>query len=119
MTNKKKEIWTIDELVSLTDTIQSKEIEYNGKVLPIQWCELTEAEEPKVALPSEDLSEEEKNAHFTKMAGQRVSSMMNKANLKNPDGKTIDEEDYPKLPTTLRYRISNTVMGIDSVKTDF
>ena len=55
------------------------------------------------------------------MAGKRVSSMMNKANLKNPDGKTLDEEDYPKLPTTLRYRISNRVMGVEtpSIKTDF
>ena len=121
MPNKKKEIWTIDELVSLTETVQSKEIEFNGKVFPIQWCELTEAEEPKVALPSEALSEEEKNAHFTKMAGQRVTSMIQKANLKNPEGKTLDEEDYPKLPTTLRYRISNAVMGVEtpSVKADF
>ena len=32
-----KEMWTIDELVSLTQTVQSAEIEYQGKVLPVQW----------------------------------------------------------------------------------
>ena len=116
----KKEVWTIDELVSLTDKSQEKEIEYNGKILPIQWCELTEAEEPKMSLPSENLSEEDRNAHFTKMATHRVLSMIGKANGKNPKGQTFEEEDYGKLPTTLRYRISNTVMGVDNqLKSDF
>ena len=55
MTNEKKtEIWTIDELVSLTENVQSKDIEYNGKTVPVQWCELTEAEEPKLSLPDEN-----------------------------------------------------------------
>jgi hypothetical protein len=109
-TEKKAEIWTIDELVSLTEKVQSIELEYSGKVLPIQWCELTEAEEPKLALPEEDLSEEDKNSHYAKLASNRVLAMINKANDKNPDGKTVDNAVWEKLPTTLRWRISNTIL---------
>ena len=36
------EFWNIDELVALTDEVQTSEIEYNGKQLKIQYCELTE-----------------------------------------------------------------------------
>ena len=35
---KAKEVWTIDDLVALTETVQSAEVEYQGKLLPIQWC---------------------------------------------------------------------------------
>ena len=48
---EKPEVWTIEELVAMTETVQNAEIEYAGKVLPIQWCELTESEEPKMNLP--------------------------------------------------------------------
>ena len=33
-----KQIWTLDELTSLTEEVQSKEVEYHGKVVPLQWC---------------------------------------------------------------------------------
>ena len=36
--SEEKQMWTIDDLVAMTDTVQSTEIEYAGKVLPIQWC---------------------------------------------------------------------------------
>ena len=51
------EIWTIEELKSLTTEVQSKEVEYRGKTLTIQWCELTEAEEPKMNLPDDEAGE--------------------------------------------------------------
>ena len=38
MSEKKNEVWSIDELVALTETVQSKELEYNGKKIPLQWC---------------------------------------------------------------------------------
>jgi len=112
MTDEKKttEVWTIDELVSLTEEIQSMELEYNGKNLPIQWCELTEAEEPKLSMATDDASEEEKNSHYAKLASNRVLAMISKANDKNPDGKVLDSDVWDKLPTTLRWRISNTLL---------
>jgi len=37
---EEKQVWTIEELVAMTETVQSAELEYMGKILPIQWCEL-------------------------------------------------------------------------------
>ena len=45
MTEKK--IWSMDELVALTDEVQKEQVEYRGKVVEFQFCELTEKEEPK------------------------------------------------------------------------
>ena len=118
MTEKKNEVWTIEELVSLTENIQTKELEYNGKTINLQWCELTESEEPQMGLPDAAASEEEQNAHFAKLAAARVGAMITKANEKNPDGALITEESWGKLPTTLRWNISNTVMQTDN-KSDF
>ena len=56
---EEKQVWTIEELVAMTETVQSSEIEYNGKVLPIQWCELTEEEEPKMYVPDENTPAED------------------------------------------------------------
>ena len=36
---EEKQVWSIDELVTMTETVQSTEIEYAGKSLPVQWCE--------------------------------------------------------------------------------
>tara|TARA_R100000458_G_C8268937_1_gene243747 strand:+ start:145 stop:510 length:366 start_codon:yes stop_codon:yes gene_type:complete len=107
---EKKQTWSIDELVALTEDVQQAEIEYNGKILPVQWCELTEAEEPKISVPDSDLPEEDKNMHFAEIASKRMIAMMEKANERNPEGKTIDEDSWSKLPTTLRWSISNTVL---------
>tara|TARA_Y100000593_G_scaffold83837_1_gene158383 strand:- start:2178 stop:2528 length:351 start_codon:yes stop_codon:yes gene_type:complete len=109
------EAWTIDELISLTETVQSKEVEYNGKSLIVQWCELTEAEEPKLSLPSEDATEEEKNQHFSNLAGIRVLHMIEKANSKDSDNAILNEENWSKLPTTLRWRVQNTILGTAEV----
>ena len=119
MTEKKNEVWTIEELISLTETIQTKEIEYNGKSLSLQWCELTESEEPQMGLPDPNAPEEEQNAHFAKLAAARVLKMIQKANNKNPEGTVISEDSWGKLPTTLRWNISNTIMQTDTTKSDF
>jgi hypothetical protein len=38
--------------------------------------------------------------------------MLLKANDKNPDGPVITEKQWALLPTTLRYAISNKIVGI-------
>jgi hypothetical protein len=117
---EKKQIWSIDELVALTEDVQQVEIEYNGKTLPVQWCELTEAEEPKISVPDADLPEEDKNQHFAEIASKRMIAMMEKANERNPEGKVIDEESWSKLPTTLRWNISNTILQVKAdINQDF
>ena len=114
-----KEVWTIEDLVSLTNTIQKAEVAYNGKDVPLQWCELTEAEEPKMLMPEESASEEEKTAHFSKIAGQRVISMILKANKMDEESSFITEENWPEFPSTLRWRISNKILQSEEAKSDF
>lgn len=110
-------MWTIDELTSLTTTVQSAEIEYQGKILPVQWCELTESEEPKMSMAPEGVDE---NQHYAEIASERMLAMINKANNLNPDAKTLDESSWKLLPTTLRWSITNTVMQTkDSNQSDF
>ena len=58
----------------------------------------------------EDASEEDKNLHYAKLASNRVLAMIFKANTKNPEGKVLDDKIWDKLPTTLRWRISNTLL---------
>ena len=108
---KKMDVWSIEELIAMTDTVQSKDIEWQGKILKIQYCELTEEEEPKMLLPDDDLPSEEQNEYYREIASQRVSRMIVKANEKNPDGVTITEDNWSKMPTTLRWQISGTVLG--------
>ena len=47
MTENEKQYWSIDELLELTETVQEDELEYKGKSIRFQWCELSESEEPK------------------------------------------------------------------------
>ena len=106
-----KEMWTIDELVSMTETVQQKEIEWAGKALKVQWCELTEAEEPKMMLPDDSAPSEEQTEYYKKLAGERVLCMIEKGNQKSPDTITITSENWGSLPTTFRWQISSTVLG--------
>ena len=99
---EEKQYWSMDELLSLTDKVQETEI---------QWCELTESEEPKMIMPDESLPEEEKTKIYVEMAADRVKTMMSKANEKNPEGMVINLDDWNKLPTNLRYNIQNKVLG--------
>jgi G:T/U-mismatch repair DNA glycosylase len=109
------EFWNIDELVALTDRVQTSEIEYNEKKLKIQYCELTEGEEPKLDLPSTDASEEEQNIAYQKIGQARILAMITKANDKNPKGATVTNENWNKLPSTIRWGLSQTILSGDGV----
>jgi hypothetical protein len=109
----KAEMWTMKDLVALTDEVQEAEINFRDKIVKFQFCELVEKEEPKFRPLSDRASEEEKMAYYTEIGGNRILAMIEKANEKNPDGIGIDREHWPLLPTTLRYQISNEIMGIE------
>ena len=111
MTEEANEMWTIEELVQMTEKVQSTNLDWQGKKLHIQWCELVEAEEPKMAIPTDDMPEEEQTEYFKKMASERVLAMSKKANDKNPEGTSLTEENWGSLPTTLRLSISSTILG--------
>ena len=109
-----KEIWSMEDLLSLTDEVQTEEMEYKGKTVNLQWCELVESEEPKMAMPSEDAPEEEKNSYYQSIANEKIVKMIEKANEKNPDGAFVTGEVWSKLPTTLKYKMSAKVMGTEA-----
>ena len=110
MTENEKQYWSIDELLELTETVQEDELEYKGKSIRFQWCELSESEEPKFLTDLEDMTEEEKNLHYVEVGKQRTSEMMKKAHKMNPDGPSLHEA-WEKLPSTLKYEITNVMMG--------
>ena len=43
-------VWTIDELVALTDKVQTEELDFRGKKFSFHFCELVESEEPKFTI---------------------------------------------------------------------
>ena len=107
-----KEQWTIEELVALTEEVQQGEIEYNGKSFPFQWCELTESEEPKSKILPPNATEIEKSEWYTTVGNERIVAMVEKANDKNPDGKSLTADSWYKLPATLRYQITSNILGV-------
>ena len=111
MTEKK--IWSMDELVALTDEVQNEEVEYRDGMVHIHFCELAEKEEPKFTGISDSLPEEEKMLKYQELGNQRVLKMILKANEKDPEGPIITEEQWGLLPTTLRYAISNKILGVE------
>ena len=120
MTEEEKNIWSMDELIALTDDVQKEEVEYRGKILEFQFCELTEKEEPKFTGINDNLPDEEKMVLYQEIGSQRVVKMLLKANEKSPDGLCIAEEQWPLLPTTLRYAISNKILGVEEeIKENF
>ena len=110
---EKMESWSMEDLIALTDTIQSESLEYKGKSISLQWCELVEAEEPKMAIPADDTPEDEKNEYYTQLASEKIQKMIEKANGKNPEGAFLTADVWSKLPTTLKYKVSAKVMGTD------
>ena len=104
-------VWTIDELVALTDKVQTGETEYSGKTFSFQYCELTEAEEPKLKLPTQGASEDDMNEAYKEIGQQRILAMILKANEKNSDGASITKENWPLLPSTVRWGVSNYILG--------
>jgi len=111
---EEKEMWSMEDLIALTDEVQTETVEYKGKNVTIQWCELVESEEPKMVIPDESAPEEEKNAYYSSLANEKVLRMIAKANEKNPEGSAIEKEVWSKLPTTLKYKISAKVMGTET-----
>jgi|TARA_R100001463_G_scaffold116987_2_gene172430 pyruvate/2-oxoacid:ferredoxin oxidoreductase beta subunit len=111
--SEEKEYWSLDELVAMTDEVQKGEIDYKGKTVEFQWCELAEAEEPKVVMVDDDLSEDEKSEKYMEMGRERATLMLKKADEKNPDGPSLVDV-WSKLPSTLKYQITNIMMGIEN-----
>lgn len=119
MTEEKKQLWSMEELVALTDEVQISEVIFREKLVEFQFCELVEKEEPKIK-SQDGMSEDEKMGYFQELGAERVERMIEKANEKNPDGPIISQEQWKLLPTTLRYQITNKILGVESeVKENF
>ena len=112
---EEKQYWTVEDLESLTETVQEAEVEYHGKFIKISWCELTESEEPKAIVVDDSLSEEEKNAEYLELAKERISSMMKKAQEKRPDPSVLSMEVYNKLPSSAKFAVTNKMLGVDDM----
>lgn len=113
MTEEEKQYWSIEELVEMTEQVQEGELEYKDKIVKFQWCELAESEEPKLKVLDESLSEQEKNEGYIEMGKERTLLMMAKADEKKPDGPSLAPV-WDKIPSTLKYTITNTMMGIQN-----
>ena len=109
---EEKEYWSLDELVALTETVQETELEHQGKFIKLQWCELVESEEPKFDI-DESLDEAAKNQMYMDLGKERCLAMLTKAANKNPDGPIMTKELWDHLPSTLKYKMQNTMMGVD------
>ena len=107
------DMWSMDDLIALSDEVQQAETDFRGKSVKYQFCELVEKEEPKFKPVADTASEEDKMAMYTELGGKRILAMLEKANEKNPDGPCITKDHWGLLPTTLRYQISNEIMGVE------
>jgi len=113
-------VWSMDDLVELTEKVQSDYIVYRGKKVAFQFCELTEVEEPKFKQLPENASESKKMEMYQELGAKRCLKMILKANEKNPEGITLQAQHWKSLPTTLRYGIATKMMNIESeVKANF
>ena len=101
-------------MVALTDEVQMEEVDYRGKILNVQFCELTEEEEPTGSFKDDFETEEERMTYYQELGTLRVLKMIEKANEKVPENKILESESWSKLPTTLRYAIANTIMAINT-----
>tara|TARA_R110000824_G_scaffold109782_5_gene257639 strand:- start:1350 stop:1700 length:351 start_codon:yes stop_codon:yes gene_type:complete len=108
---EEKQYWSLDELVELTDKVQEKEVEYREKLVKFQWCELAESEEPKIVGIDDSLTDDERNDKYMELGKERTLLMMKKADDKNPEGPSLISA-WEKIPSTLKYQISNLVMGV-------
>ena len=109
----KKEMWSMDDLISLTQEIQTADLLFKKKSVSVQYCELVEKEEPSISV-NDTLSQEEKDAYYMEVGVNRVKAMLDKANNMNPEGATVTSENWGKLPSTLRFMIANEIMGIET-----
>ena len=104
-------VWTIEELVKLTDQVQTGKVTYRGKDFHFQFCELAEKEEPNLKALPETATEQEKQDWATEAGIERILAMIKKANDKNPDGVTLTEENWSTVPVTLRYQITSEILS--------
>tara|TARA_R110000824_G_scaffold301689_1_gene489667 strand:+ start:192 stop:551 length:360 start_codon:yes stop_codon:yes gene_type:complete len=111
MAEEAKEYWTLEDLETLTETVQEAEIEHQGKYFGFKWCELVESEEPKYDL-DENKSEEEKNEYYLDLGKERCLKMIAKAAEKDSDYEGISLEQWGKLPSALKYKVQNKLMGV-------
>ena len=111
---KKQAAWSIEDLIALTDEVQNGTVDYRGKDFNFQFCELVEEEEPKMGALPEGSDENDKMAFYSKIGNQRIVAMIEKANKKQPAKANIMTENWGMLPTSLRYKISNYIMGVES-----
>ena len=112
---EEKQYWTVEDLESLTETVQEAEIKYQEKYIKVSWCELTESEEPKALIIDDSLSEEEKNAQYLELAKERIAAMMKKAQDKKPDPSVLSMEVYNKLPSSAKFAVTNKMLGVDDM----
>lgn len=112
MTEETQEYWSLDDLKSLTETVQEAEIEYQDKCIKLVWCELTESEEPKAMVMDDTLSEDERNAEFLELARAKTRAMIDKGQEKQPDDTALSAEVYNMLPTAVKFLVSNKILGI-------
>ena len=111
---KKESVWSIDELVALTDEVQKGQCDFRGKEFLYQYCELTESEEPKTLPLSDEASDEEKADWYSKVGSERILLMIQKANDKSPENTTITSDNWGKLPVTLRYTVMGDILNIST-----
>jgi len=53
------DLWSMDDLIALTDEVQQGEVDFRGKLVKYQFCELVEKEEPKFKPVPDTASEEQ------------------------------------------------------------
>ena len=111
-------VWTIEELVKLTDQVQTGKVTYRGKDFHFQFCELAEKEEPNLKAIPETASDQEKQDWATEAGTERILAMIKKANDKNPDGITLTSETWSSVPVTLRYQITSEILSYQQEVTE-
>ena len=114
---KEDSVWSINELVALADEVQQGTSDFRGKEFRYQYCELTESEEPKTLPLDDNASYEDKADWYAKVGAERILAMINKANQKNPEGISLTEENWEKLPITLRYSVMSDILSISKEDT--
>ena len=112
---EEKQYWTVEDLESLTETVQEAEVKYQYKYIKISWCELTESEEPKAVVVDDSLSDEERNQRYLELAKERISAMINKGQTKKPDASVLSMDVYDKLPSSAKFIITNKMLGVDDM----
>ena len=111
-------VWTIEELVKLTDQVQTGKVTYRGKDFHFQFCELAEKEEPNLKAIPETASDQEKQDWATEAGTERILAMINKANDKTPDGIPLTSENWSSVPVTLRYQITSEILSYQQEVTE-